>query len=288
MRDAACQAADRLDLLRLQELRLEPRLLRFGPLALDDLLGQDLVGLRERVVRRGQLSSAQRNTRLELVVCLLDRGERPALALDEQRRLQRAAQLLLQLAVDPAEPRADLEQRKAELPFLKVEGHGHHARRVAAPEPRRRSELPRAKISLVGSQLPSAAGLLHEQRSRPRFRILLRLRVVCVAFGSVSGEIAARDAELGQLVGEDFRQLVGVMRRDQSAARATDDPIAPRDVVVLVVVQAGRQLADDTLDAKPEVLDLGRRVGDGVRPRRVPAQRGKCAQRTFDCFVWSY
>src|SRR5262245_42856986 len=133
------------------------------------------------------------------------------LTLDQQRRMQCAAQLFLQCAVDPTEPRADPEQHEAELALLEVERYRNHARRGRGSEPSRRSKLARAERPPSRPQLPHAASLVHQQAARPRARISLPFRLFALTLRSVHREVAARDPELGKLADQNLRKLLDIV-----------------------------------------------------------------------------
>src|SRR5206468_2429754 len=156
---------DRLHLLRLPELRLENRARLLCPLALEELLGQVLV-------RPRKLGRPPGDSFLEALAGTLE-------LLEQQHRPERAADLLLQGLVDPADPRADLENGEPELLVAEVERHRDEAVRLRSLE-LARDELRRRKALLVRVGRYALPLVDCEERAR----------CLPVGAGNVGGEVA--------------------------------------------------------------------------------------------------
>ena len=117
VRDATGEPADRLHLLRVPQLCLQAGLTLLGPLTFGHLLGEDPVGGSQFGGTLGHPVFEFGVRAFEPAAPVLHGGEGPPFPLHEQHAPQRAAHLLLHRLVEPAQPRAQLEQDKAELPL---------------------------------------------------------------------------------------------------------------------------------------------------------------------------
>src|SRR5205814_10013308 len=66
---------------------------------------------------------------------LPERGNGPALAFGHEPGVDGVAELLVECLVDPADPRAELEEHKSELLIIEVQWRGHHAVGPCAAQP---------------------------------------------------------------------------------------------------------------------------------------------------------
>ena len=210
---------------------------------------------------------------LRAPVCLLQGGQRRAFAFDHEGAVQGTAHLFPQRGVDPADARAELEEREPKLLVVEVQRHGHHAVRRGAVQPVAGHQARRREHGGVRVHGGGCPVLVREQQPRPGRGDLVRGcdrrcagRARARRDRLVRREIAAGNTDVGQLFGEGRDQTGDVRGGDESL------PDLPHDLVALVgehppvvPVPLGR-LVQQHLGVQPDFLGTGdlRRAGRGL------------------------
>ena len=139
-------------------------------------------------------------------------GEEPVAFVEEERALDRAAQLAAQRIVDRAVVRADIEKHESDFLALKTELAAHEGPPLFAPQAgRHQAGCGKARIAL---QVQPFTVVEVQDHARPLGRTLHPV---------VNGHQAASDPELLQVAGQDVHQILQMERdRHGLADRAQD------------------------------------------------------------------